>query len=152
MTKNFVVAILKPTNSVGFFMKFSTRSQYGLRAMVFLAKSRKISSLKEISELEGISFNYLEKIVSKLEKAGFLGAKKGAYGGYFLKLSPNKIKIGEIIKALEGEISFVKCIDKKERYVCPREKKCLTKNFWKKVQKNLNSTLNSMTLADLIKK
>jgi len=136
-------------------LKISTKSQYGLRAMVYLAKSRdKISPLKVISEAEGISFDYLEKIISKLEKAGLVKAKKGVRGGYFLRKSPTRIKIGEIIKALEGDKGLVKCITKinGKRFCCPRERRCLTKNFWKKIQDSLNSTLNSITLADLIKR
>ena len=136
-------------------LKISTKSQYGLRAMVYLAKFKnKISPLKEISKKEGISFDYLEKILSKLEKTGLVEAKKGVRGGYFLARSPARIKIGEIIRNLEGTTSLVKCIvgAKILRYHCARERKCLTRNFWKKIQDSLNYTLNSMTLADLIKK
>ena len=136
-------------------MKISTKSQYGLRAMVYLTKvfrKDKVFSLREIAKKEGISFDYLEKIISKLEKANLVKSKKGVQGGYFLAKSPSEIKLGEIIRALEGEISLVKCIAEKEKYYCPRAKKCLTKNFWKKIQNSLNSVLNSLTLADLIKK
>ncbi|KPJ71499.1 hypothetical protein AMJ50_01760 [Parcubacteria bacterium DG_74_3] len=134
-------------------MKFTTKSQYGLRAMVYLAKAQnKISPLKIISEKEGIPFNYLEKIISDLEGAGFLQAKRGIGGGYFLALEPKEIKVGEIIKALEGSLAPVKCLikDKKRRYSCPRQGKCQTRRVWKKIQTSLNSTLDSITLADLI--
>ena len=144
-------------------MKISTKSQYGLRAMVYLAKFKgSYCPLRIISKNEDISFDYLEKIISKLEKASLVKAKKGVQGGYFLAKSPSKIKLGEIIRVLEGEASLVKClpriipkgfvrgIAKKEKYHCPREKKCLTKNFWKKIQDSLNSVLDSLTLADLI--
>jgi Rrf2 family protein len=123
--------------------------------MAYLACSQnKPCPLREISKKEGISFDYLEKIISKLEKAGLLCAKKGVQGGYFLGRKPSKIKIGEIIRALEGNAGLVKCIakNKKERYCCPRERKCLTKSFWKKIQDSLNFALNSITLADLVKK
>lgn len=134
-------------------MKISAKSQYGLRAMVYLAKFQdKISSLKVISKAEDISFDYLEKIISKLEKAGLVKAKKGVQGGYFLIKSPQKIKLGQIIRALDGEMALVRCIAKEKRYLCPKKRKCLTKNFWKKIQNSLNSALNSITLADLIRK
>ena len=136
-------------------MKISKKSQYGLRAMVYLAKvfkKDKVFPLREIAKKEGISFDYLEKIISKLKKAGFLKVKRGVRGGYFLAKSPAKIKIGEIIKTLEGTIGLVKCIAKGQKYYCPREKKCLTKNFWKRIQDSLNFALNSITLADLIKR
>jgi len=128
--------------------KISTKSQYGLRAMVYLARQNKICSLKEISKNENIPFDYLGKILTELEKAKFIKSKKGFQGGYFLAKKPSKIKIGEIIKILEKEFFLVKCI----KGFCPREKNCLAKNFWKKIQKVFISTLNSITLSDLIKK
>jgi len=135
--------------------KISTKSQYGLRAMVYLARFQdKICPLRVISKKEGISFDYLEKIILKLEKTGLIKAKKGSQGGYFLGREPSKIKIGEIIRTLEGNAGLVKCITlgKGGKYHCPKERECLTKNFWKKIQDSLNSALNSITLADLIKR
>lgn len=131
-------------------IKISAKSQYGLRAALYLAKfSGKISSMREISKNEGIPFDYLEKIISALEKGGVVGSKKGVRGGYFLASSPNKIKIGKIIRALEGEIGLVKCVSQKGAF-CPKEKKCQSKNFWKRLQNCINYALDSITLADLI--
>ena len=130
--------------------RISTKSQYGLRAMIFLARcKKKICPLKDISKKEGISFDYLEKIIATLEKAGLVGAKKGVQGGYFLAKLPSKIKIGQIVRALEGEEGLVKCMA--GSYRCPRKRKCLSRKFWEKIQDSLNKTLNSITLADLIK-
>ena len=125
--------------------------------MVYLAvaqkRKEKICSLKEISGKENISFDYLEKIISKLEKKGLVKAKRGAKGGYFLTRPSKEIKVGEIIKVLEGTIAPVKCVAEKgrKRYHCPRRRICKTFNVWQKIQNVLNSTLNSITLADLIK-
>ncbi|MFH1714520.1 MAG: Rrf2 family transcriptional regulator [Candidatus Nealsonbacteria bacterium] len=131
-------------------LKISTKSQYGLRAMVYLARSKaKICPLSLISKKEGISFDYLEKIISRLEKAGLVKSKKGVQGGYLLEKKPSKIRIGEIVMALEGKPSIIGCLAEKE--FCPRMKKCLTRNVWKKLQEALIKALNSITLADLIK-
>jgi len=136
-------------------MRVSKKSQYGLRAMVYLAsvfgKKNNIRSLKEISQKENISFDYLEKIISQLEKKGLVRSKRGIRGGYSLKRSPQKISVGEIINTLESTMFPVKCLAKEKRYNCPRKKTCKTVNVWKKVQEVLNSTLNSITLADLLK-
>lgn len=129
-------------------MQISKKSQYGLRAMVYLARfsgDKKLYPLKEISRSEGIPFDFLEKIISKLEKAGLVRAKRGFQGGYFLAKNPRKITVGEIVGTLEGTIP-VSCSG------CGRIKKCLARNVWKKVEHSLNSTLNSITLANLIKK
>ena len=133
-------------------IKISTKSQYGLRAMVYLAKfPKQISSIKTISENEGIPFDYLEKIISKLEKSGLINSKKGVQGGYSLAMDSSKIKIGDIVRALEGDIVLVKCISGQKGCVCPRDRKCLTKSFWKKIQDSLNNAFDSLTLKDLIK-
>ncbi len=130
-------------------MRISKKSQYGLRAMVYLAKiysKRRPCPIKEISEKEGIPFNFLEKIISQLEKAGLVKAKKGSGGGYFLARSPVKTTVREIFNTLEKNIALVECCG------CKRIKKCATKNVWKKVQNVLIYTLNSINLNDLIKK
>ena len=129
-------------------MKISTTSRYGLRAMAYLAKTDKACSIREISREEDISFDYLEKIISKLRKAGLVKAKRGANGGYSLSRSPQKITVGEIIKSLEGVLAPIPCAN----YSCPREEICLTKNIWQKIQDVLDSTLNSITLSNLIDK
>jgi len=152
---------IKPTKKVGlivskFMFKASTKSQYGLRAMVYLAtvfKENRVHSLRKISEKENISFDYLEKIISRLEKAGLILAKRGVRGGYYLASQPSKISAGEIIKAIEGTLAPVRCVakEKKERLSCPRKKICKSFAVWQKIQDVLNSTLDSITLADLLK-
>ena len=134
-------------------MRISKKTQYGLRAMTYLASvfnKDRICSLREISEKENISFDYLEKIISRLEKNKLLKSKRGIKGGYCLARSPKRIKVGEIIKILEETMAPVKCVSMEKKYHCPRKRVCKTITVWKKVQENLISTLNSITLADLI--
>lgn len=119
--------------------------------MVFLGRGGKgVFSLREISKTEEIPFDYLGKIFSKLEKSGLVSSRKGVRGGYFLKKNPAKIKVLEIIRSLEGEISLVKCVGK-QKNICPQSKGCLTKSFWQKIQNSLESALNSISLGDLIR-
>ena len=133
-------------------MKISTKTQYGLRALIYLARvDKNLCSLKEISKKENIPFNYLEKIISKLQKEGIVEAKRGKNGGYFLPCSPKKIKIKKVIEVLEGDLVTVKCLTK-ENFICPQESKCLAKNFWQTLKKSIDKTLNKITLADLITK
>ena len=104
-------------------------------------------TLKSISEKENIPFNFLEKIFSELEKQNLVESKRGVGGGYSLARSAEKIKVGEIIRVLDQSHLNVRCIGT----ACPMEKKCLVKNFWHKIYNLLNESLDSMTLADLIK-
>ena len=132
--------------------KVSTKSRYGLRAMVCLAKSKtKISCSREIAAQEKLSFVYLEKIMSKLKKAGLVKSQKGSQGGYSLALKANQIKISEIISALEENKELVNCFAQNKKQHCFLEKKCLAKNFWREIQKSIKNILDSKTLADIIK-
>lgn len=138
-----------PTELVGYNMiKVSKKSQYGLRAMVCLAKhykSKEISSVKMISQKEGISFDFLEKIISQLERAGLVISKKGVLGGYSLSKSPSKISVKDIVSALEGTKKLVSCV------LCKRLNKCSAKSVWAKLDNCLNKTLEEIKLKDLIK-
>jgi Rrf2 family iron-sulfur cluster assembly transcriptional regulator len=128
-------------------MKISTKAQYGLRAMAYLAKNPgKICPIAKIAAAENISADYLEKIVSKLEKSGFLTAKKGKTGGYTLAVSPAKIRLGDLIGVLEGRKTLVKCLDGK----CPQCRNCVSKNVWETVQARLDAMLNKITLQNII--
>ena len=129
-------------------IKVSKKSQYGLRAMVLLAKNYKakqILSTKIISKKEEVPFDFLEKIISQLEKADLVESKKGVQGGYILSRSPAKITANDIVSVLEGEDSTVDCT------FCQKTKKCLTRNVWKKIDMAISKTLKSITLADLIR-
>lgn len=131
-------------------MKISKKTQYGLRAMIFLAsKENEFHSLREISIKEGIPFNYLEKICSQLEKNKLLDSRKGVNGGYKISMSPKKIKVGSVMRALEEKISLVDCID--SSCFCERKKNCLTIKAWLKLQCSIEKTIDSISLYDLLK-
>jgi Rrf2 family protein len=126
----------------------SKKSQYGLRALVFLSKKHKDKkplSIKEIAKAEAIPFDFLEKILLQLEKYKIVRGKRGIGGGYFLAKNPRNISIKEIVGSLEKTIMPVDCS------LCGMSKKCVSKNVWGKVGNAINSTLGKIKLADLIK-
>ncbi len=124
--------------------------------MIYLAaasaKEKKICSIKEISDKENIPFDYLEKVVSRLERKGLLKSKRGAKGGYLLNRSADKISVGEVAAALEKTTAVVRCLASasREKYKCPKRKKCRAVGAWTKIQRALNAALDSVTLEDLI--
>ena len=108
------------------------------------SKNKKIFSVKSISLQEGIPFDFLEKIISKLEKSGLVSAKKGIQGGYLLKKSPKLISVYDIVSSLEGKSHLVNCL------FCGKSKKCVAKNVWGKIENSLNKSLKSIKLSQLI--
>lgn len=137
-------------------MKLSTKSTYGLRAMVNIALEHKNGavSIKEISRKEGISSVYLEQLLNKLRRENLVKSVRGPSGGYMLSRSPDKITVRDIVKTLEGSISPVDCVAGRESWkaVCGRSKNCISKIVWGKLAKAIDDCLESVTLANLCSK
>ncbi len=129
-------------------MKFSTKAEYGLRAMVNLAKhypGQKTAKL--ISKEEDISQKYLERLLATLCSEGIVDSSKGKSGGYVLARDPKKISAGEIIEVLEGSISPMRCAGE----FCAAEKRCLSSIVWIELGQQIRKTLYSIKLDSLIR-
>jgi Rrf2 family protein len=128
-------------------MKISTKGRYGLRSMVDLAvySSGEHVSLFSIAERQNISENYLEQVFSVLRKAGLVKSVKGAQGGYILADLPSNITVGQILRALEGNLSVIDEEEMKNASI----QYCINKNVWEKINENINKTVDAITLEDL---
>lgn len=104
-------------------------------------------SLKDLARRQGISVKYLEQIIPTLKAAGFIISIRGPSGGYILARSASRIKILDLIQALEGSVSPADCIDTPK--LCPRVDECATYDVWREVREAINKILGSWTLADL---
>lgn len=131
-------------------MKLSTKGRYGLMAMhrLSLNYGKGPVSLKFIAKEENLSEAYLEQLFSILKKNKLIESIRGAQGGYLLSRPPEKIKIGEILTALEGELELA-CCSGKDVTECDKELNCATKNVLDKLQTELEGVFNSLTLADM---
>ncbi|MDI6812067.1 MAG: Rrf2 family transcriptional regulator [Desulfitobacteriaceae bacterium] len=133
-------------------MKLSTRGRYGLKAMFDLAQHAGEGpiSLKSIAERQDISEHYLEQLVSGLRKTGLVKSVRGAQGGYVLGREPSKIRVGDIIRVLEGPIAPVDCVSEEDPECCEKADYCVTRTIWEKVRNSISEVLDSITLADMI--
>ena len=127
-------------------MKFSTRTEYGLRALVNLDKAGiKAVSLSYIAKKEGISLAYLEQIFAKLKKNKIVKAKLGPSGGYILSKSANEINLLQIITVLEGSLAPFSCVEK----VYPACK-CKIHPVWVNLYKKVQNTLKNIKLSSIM--
>ncbi len=133
-------------------MKFSTRTTYGLRAIIRLAEAfgGNSVSLASISREEDISLKYLERIFSSLKKAEIIKSEKGVTGGYSLIQDPSEVTILRVVKALEGDMNLFHCMGDGEKIICSSKCGCTATRVLKTVQDAINKSLNSMTLKDLL--
>lgn len=132
-------------------MKFSTKSEYGLRALVCLAKQQDFYSLAQIAKQEKISLPYLERLFAKLKKAKIVESQKGVKGGYKLTKPADQINIKDIFIALGEDISPYNCICLDLPSVCQKKGcKCHVKIVWQKLDHEISRTLEEIKLGDLI--
>ncbi|MDD3612255.1 MAG: Rrf2 family transcriptional regulator [Caldicoprobacterales bacterium] len=129
-------------------MKISSKGRYGLIAMLDLAiHSRELHiSLNSIAQRQGVSASYLEQVFSMLRKAGLISSIKGAQGGYSLSTKPDKISVGDILRALEGELTVT---DQQEQGINSIQD-CVRIRVWDQLNQHINDFVDSITLEDLV--
>lgn len=131
-------------------MKVSTRTRYGIRAILELAQNEGKGPLqiKIIARRQDISAKYLEQLMAILKSAGFVRSIRGSRGGYILAKSPAQIKISDVFDCLEGSVTTVECTES-ENY-CARTADCVARQLWMQVQQAIKNVLKSITLQDLV--
>ena len=135
-------------------MKVSTRGEYGVRAMVALAKKYGDGpmSIAAVARESSVPYAYLEQLIVPLRRAGLVESKRGAQGGYTLTRAPEEMTVGEVYRVMEGPVAPMDCVSEDMAdQTCPLIENCETRPVWLKVRDSIGSTIDSITLADLIK-
>jgi len=129
-------------------LRLSTQSRYGLRALVVISREgdRPISCEK-ISEIEGISKKYLDRILGTLRQASLVESHRGQGGGYCLARPPDQIRLNEVVSVLENSFEIIPCLEDTDN--CERSCNCRTRNVWRTVTSALENALEDITLADI---
>ena len=132
-------------------MKISTKGRYALRLLLDIAQQGEgaVVSLKEISSRQDISVKYLEQIVLKLNKAGFLKSIRGVQGGYTLTRAPAEYNAGEVLRAVEGSLAPTACLEN-EINQCARCDQCATLWVWEGMDRAINDYVDRFTLQDFL--
>lgn len=127
-------------------MKLSSKTHYGLMACHILAINypENTVSASVLESRISVSGKYLEKIMRMLSSRGIITANRGANGGYYLAKSPQEIKIGEIVRALEDDMQIIGCVSKDGNCRCPSQA------VWKRLYDGINEVLDSMTLQQML--
>lgn len=133
-------------------MKISTKGRYALRVMLDLAANDTgdYIPLRDISTRQEITPKYLEKILADLGKAGYIKSARGSGGGHRLARPPQTYTAGEILRAMEGHLCVVSCLEEQQN-TCPRNKSCLTLPFWEGLSQTVNNYIDNITLEDILR-
>ena len=117
-----------------FYLKLSTRTRYGLRAILELASqyNEEPLQIKTIARRQNISRKYLEQLIATLKTAGLVRSIRGPKGGYLLAKSPASITLYDLFKTLEGAGAIVECLENKD--YCPQYPSCVARQAWAKLR------------------
>ncbi|OHB68583.1 MAG: hypothetical protein A2Y77_02055 [Planctomycetes bacterium RBG_13_62_9] len=133
-------------------MKLSTRTRYGIRAIIELAQyeGQRPLQLRTIAERQDISVKYLEQLMGVLRSAGIVRSVRGSKGGYALARPPEQIKLSEVFHCLEGPVTTTECVDDED--YCRRSADCAAREVWVEVENAINHVLEAITLADMVQR
>jgi Rrf2 family protein len=129
-------------------LRFTKRADYGLMAIHYIAVQNDLGSVsaKRIAEEFAIPPEIMAKILQRLAKEGLIVSQNGPKGGYALSRRPAEITVGEVIRALEGPINIVSCLEDSD---CPQLERCSLRRPVHKIQAAISHVLDTMSLAEL---
>lgn len=128
-------------------MQLTRLTDYGLRVLLFVARQHdRVCTMREIASYYRISLEHLRKVVHKLAILGYLNTSRGRNGGIVLGRDPAKIRIGDVVVALEEDLTIVDC----QALDCVLQPGCSLKSVLDRGKRAFIATLNEVTLADLL--
>jgi Rrf2 family transcriptional regulator, iron-sulfur cluster assembly transcription factor len=130
-------------------MRLTTKGRFAVTAMVDLAMQggRGPVTLASISERQKISLSYLEQLFGKLRRNNLVESVRGPGGGYYLARVATKIKIAEIVVAVDEPLDATHCGEKGN---CLDGKPCITHDLWKGLNEKIYAYLDSVNLQQLV--
>src|SRR5688572_8372091 len=135
-------------------MRLSKKAEYGLRALVAIARQPSRSwSIQELARQERIPIKFLEQILLALRHAGILSSKRGVGGGYTLVRQAERIRLGEVIAIFDGALAPVPCSVEKptEPCTCPDPQACPIRLTMIQVRREIADVLESRTIEDMVR-
>ena len=133
-------------------MKLSTKGRYGLRALIDLAvySGQEAVSIQSIAKRQNISDRYLEQLMGKLRRAGLVVSIRGVGGGYRLARPAGEISVGEVLRALEGNLDAVTCPGTEEGPGCEDADLCVTRYVWKRINDSITQAVDTIMIEQLV--
>jgi Rrf2 family protein len=133
-------------------MRLSTKTRYGVRAVFDIAyhaaPEGSAAQAKEVAKRQRIPLRYLEQIFGDLKKAGLVESKRGPRGGYTLRRDPAEIRLGDIVRALQGPIESMIVVDEPSR----GRGRGITSDLWADLAQHVNAWFDGVSVMDLVRR
>jgi Rrf2 family protein len=130
------------------------KGKYGLKALIHLSRLEpgQTAFITDIATRNNIPKKFLDAILLELRNAGILRSKKGPGGGYALSRPADQIRIGQIVRVLDGPLAPIRCASRTAYEACedcPDADACNVRRSMTKVRDAVAGILDTMTLAEL---
>jgi len=134
-------------------MHITYKGDYALKTILGLALHYGESpvTIHDLSKQADIPTKFLEQILLDLKRGGFVESRRGKVGGYFLARAPAKIRLGEVIRFIDGPIEPIACVDNRYKD-CSDMSRCIFKGIWRNVTEATSKIIDGVTFEDLAKK
>jgi Rrf2 family protein len=134
-------------------MKLTTRSEYGLLALVYLARQNpgEFISIELIAKAQGIPPKFLEQLMLAMKRAHFVRSVKGQHGGYALAKGPDEITLAEVIRLFDGALAPTESVSENFYESTPIEKEKKLTRVFKDIRDYVSQKLEKTTIADVMK-
>jgi Rrf2 family nitric oxide-sensitive transcriptional repressor len=131
-------------------MRLTTFTDYSLRVLIYLGtRNDERTAVGDIAEAYGISKHHLMKVILFLVDAGYVQTTRGKGGGVELKLDPERIRIGDVVRKAEVDSVLVECFGR-DTSTCRIQRPCLLRGAFEKALQAFYAVLDTYTLADLL--
>ena len=149
-----IITMLTDLVENGILMLVSKKCQYALRAVFELARRYGQGPVKiaEVARVQAIPPRFLEVILSQLKQGGFVASQRGNEGGYVMARPPGHLKVGEVVRFIEGPIGPVRCVSDDSTQDCPLYGDCVFLPMWEKVGKAISDVYDTTTFQDLVER
>ncbi|RKY32073.1 MAG: Rrf2 family transcriptional regulator [Candidatus Omnitrophota bacterium] len=134
-------------------MKITYKGDYALKTILDLSLhfGEGPITINDLARRADIPIKFLEQILLDLKSAGFVESRRGKIGGYLLSRAPSEIKLGEVVRFIDGPIEPIACVDKSYKG-CKDLSTCVFRNIWSKIRDSTSATIDSITFEDLARR
>jgi Rrf2 family protein len=133
----------------------TAKGKYSLKALAHLATLEPGATAQaiDIAATNNIPKKFLDAILGALRNAGIVYSRKGPGGGYMLARAPSNIKIGQVIRTIDGPLAPIACASRTAYQPCrdcKNVKSCTVRLMMTKVRDAMSDVLDRVTVADMV--
>jgi len=135
-------------------VQISYKTDYSFKIILYLSGHYPAGTaqIKQIADAQDIPKKYLEQILLLLKKGGFVASKQGPRGGYFLAKAPAEIRVGDVVRFVEGPIHPISCIAPGSEKSCSFATSCVFRDIWIDVETAISNVIDTITFSDLLER